>query len=195
MRACSGSRRAATAARPAPSIVDRNTGREHFQRADVVILAANGVGTPRLLLASDNLANSSDQVGRNLLHHTLVACEIWVDEPIGRPYGLCRLADQPRVRRDRRQPRLRQRLQLQLPDERRRRRAGDRLSVRTRDAPWGAATITGSSAISATASASSRSATTCRIPTTASRCRRPSGTRTACRSPSCTTSPARTTSG
>ena len=40
--------------------------------AEVVIVAANGVGTPRLLLASDNLANSSDQVGRNLLHHTLV---------------------------------------------------------------------------------------------------------------------------
>ena len=32
--------------------------------------------------ASDNLANSSDQVGRNLLHHTLVAGEIWVDEPM-----------------------------------------------------------------------------------------------------------------
>jgi choline dehydrogenase-like flavoprotein len=61
--------------------VDRNTGRRHFQRAEIVILAANGVGTPRLLLAS-GLANSSDQVGRNLLHHTLVACEMWVDEPL-----------------------------------------------------------------------------------------------------------------
>ena len=27
-------------------------------------------------------SNSSDQVGRNLLHHTLVALEMWVDEPI-----------------------------------------------------------------------------------------------------------------
>ena len=53
-----------------------------FQAAKIVVLAANGVGTPRLLLASDNLANSSDQVGRNLLHHTLVAMEMWVDEPI-----------------------------------------------------------------------------------------------------------------
>ena len=67
--------------------IDRNTGREHFQRAEVVILAANGVGTPRLLLASDNLANSSDQVGRNLLHHTLVACEMWVDEPLAAHTG------------------------------------------------------------------------------------------------------------
>ena len=55
--------------------------------AEVVILAANGVGTPRLLLASDNLANSSDQVGRNLLHHTLVACEMWVDEPLAAHTG------------------------------------------------------------------------------------------------------------
>ncbi len=62
--------------------VDRHTGQQHFQKARIVILAANGVGTPRLLLASDNLANQSDQVGRNLLHHTLVAGEIWVDEPV-----------------------------------------------------------------------------------------------------------------
>src|SRR6185312_6807625 len=62
--------------------LDRNSGTRRFLSADVVIIAANGVGTPRLLLASDNLANSSDQVGRNLLHHTLVSSEFWVDEPI-----------------------------------------------------------------------------------------------------------------
>lgn len=67
--------------------VDRTTGRQHRVTADVVVLAANGVGTPRLLLASDNLANSSDQVGRNLLHHTLVGCEIWVDEPLASHTG------------------------------------------------------------------------------------------------------------
>ena len=67
--------------------VDRNTGRQHRVTADVVVLAANGVGTPRLLLASDNLANSSDQVGRNMLHHTLVACEMWVDEPLAAHTG------------------------------------------------------------------------------------------------------------
>jgi choline dehydrogenase-like flavoprotein len=62
--------------------VDRRTGTRHFQAADVVILAANGVGTPRLLQMSDNLANSSDQVGRNLMHHTLVVSEMWVDQPL-----------------------------------------------------------------------------------------------------------------
>jgi choline dehydrogenase-like flavoprotein len=62
--------------------VDRATGLMHFQQADVVVLAANGIGTPRLLLASDNLANESDQVGRNLLHHTLVGCQVYVDEPL-----------------------------------------------------------------------------------------------------------------
>jgi len=54
----------------------------HFQTADIVIVAGNGVGTPRLLLMSNNLANRSDQVGRNLMHHTLVGCEMWVDEPL-----------------------------------------------------------------------------------------------------------------
>jgi 2-methyl-1,2-propanediol dehydrogenase len=62
--------------------IDRNSGMSAFQGAKIVIVASNGVGTPRLLLASDNLANSSDQVGRNLLHHTLVSSEMWVDEPI-----------------------------------------------------------------------------------------------------------------
>jgi len=47
---------------------DRAAGKCRFQAAAVVVLAANGVGTPRLLLASDNLAISSGQVGRNLLH-------------------------------------------------------------------------------------------------------------------------------
>ncbi len=69
------------------AFVDRTTGAQHFQSADVVILAANGVGTPRLLLASDNLANQSDQVGRNLLHHTLVSADFWVDEPIASHMG------------------------------------------------------------------------------------------------------------
>jgi 2-methyl-1,2-propanediol dehydrogenase len=62
--------------------VDRRTGVRHFQAADVVVVACNGVGTPRLLLMSDNLANRSDQVGRNLMHHTLVASEMWVEDPL-----------------------------------------------------------------------------------------------------------------
>jgi choline dehydrogenase-like flavoprotein len=67
--------------------VDRLTGRRHFQGADLVVLAANGVGTPRLLLASDNLANGSDQVGRNLMHHTLVSSEMWVEERLAPHMG------------------------------------------------------------------------------------------------------------
>jgi choline dehydrogenase-like flavoprotein len=54
--------------------IDRN-GAEHRQEADIVILAANGVGTPRLLLNSpssrfpDGLANSSGLVGKRLMLH------------------------------------------------------------------------------------------------------------------------------
>jgi choline dehydrogenase-like flavoprotein len=50
-------------------------GVEQFQAAEVVMLAANGVGTPRLLLNSvskrfpNGLANSSGLVGKNLMFH------------------------------------------------------------------------------------------------------------------------------
>ena len=50
-------------------------GVERFQPAEVVILAANGIGTPRLLLNSassrfpDGLANSSGLIGKNLMLH------------------------------------------------------------------------------------------------------------------------------
>jgi choline dehydrogenase-like flavoprotein len=47
--------------------VDRD-GNEHRQEADVVVVAANGVGTPRLLLLS-GLANSSGLVGKRLMLH------------------------------------------------------------------------------------------------------------------------------
>lgn len=47
--------------------VDR-TGVEHLTEASVVLLCANGIGTPRLLLLSD-LANSSGLVGRRLMLH------------------------------------------------------------------------------------------------------------------------------
>ena len=45
------------------------------QKAKAVVMACNGIGTPRLLLNStsglfpDGLANSSGQVGKNLMHH------------------------------------------------------------------------------------------------------------------------------
>jgi choline dehydrogenase-like flavoprotein len=54
--------------------LDRD-GTEHHQAASVVVLAANGVGTPRLLLLStspafrDGLANRSGLVGRRLMMH------------------------------------------------------------------------------------------------------------------------------
>ena len=49
-------------------------GHEHRVRANAVVVAANGVGTPRLLLMSDDthpdgLANSSGLVGKNLMIH------------------------------------------------------------------------------------------------------------------------------
>jgi choline dehydrogenase-like flavoprotein len=56
--------------------IDRD-GREHHQRAATVLVAANAVGTARLLLASadarhpDGLANSSGLVGRRLMLHPL----------------------------------------------------------------------------------------------------------------------------
>jgi choline dehydrogenase-like flavoprotein len=54
--------------------IDRD-GAEHFEPARVVVLAANAIGTPRLLLLSaspahpDGLANSSGLVGRRYMAH------------------------------------------------------------------------------------------------------------------------------
>jgi choline dehydrogenase-like flavoprotein len=54
--------------------IDRD-GNENFVAAKAVVLCANGIGTPRLLLLSDSavhpdgLANSSGLVGRNLMLH------------------------------------------------------------------------------------------------------------------------------
>jgi len=68
--------------------IDRERGERVFQGADLVVVSANGVGTPRLLLLSDSarfphgLANSNDVVGRYLQHHTLVAAEIWTEQPL-----------------------------------------------------------------------------------------------------------------
>jgi choline dehydrogenase-like flavoprotein len=61
-------------------------GTEQFQAAEVVIVACNGVGTPRLLLNSasakhpDGLANSSGQVGRNLMMHPWPVISGYVSE-------------------------------------------------------------------------------------------------------------------
>lgn len=73
-------------------------GNEYHQTADTVVLAANGVGTPRILLMSatdkypNGLANSSGLVGRNLmLHPTSLMLGIYEDAwnswigPAGQP--------------------------------------------------------------------------------------------------------------
>ena len=68
-------------------------GVEHFQPAEVVILACNGVGTPRLLLNSvsgrfpNGLANSTGLVGRNLMFHPYAYTYGYVDEPMDGNHG------------------------------------------------------------------------------------------------------------
>lgn len=49
--------------------------------AKYVVVAANGLETPKLLLMSD-VANSSDQVGRNLMDHTGQGLQFLADEPV-----------------------------------------------------------------------------------------------------------------
>jgi len=67
--------------------VDR-AGRRAFVAGDVVVLAANGIGTPRLLLASaqaghpDGLANASGLVGRRLMLHPFATVWGVFDEPL-----------------------------------------------------------------------------------------------------------------
>jgi len=63
-------------------------GIERFQPAEVVILACNGIGTPRVLLNSasprfpNGLANSSGQVGRNLMFHPYARIYGYFDAPM-----------------------------------------------------------------------------------------------------------------
>lgn len=68
--------------------IDLRTGARHHQRASKVVLCANGLGTPRLLLLSadhahpNGLANSSGLVGRYLMHHAWADLELVFDEPL-----------------------------------------------------------------------------------------------------------------
>ena len=73
-------------------------GVEQRQPAEVVVLACNGVGTPRLLLNSaskrfpDGLANSSGLVGKNLMFHPYAMVTGVFDEPLEGykgPAGCC----------------------------------------------------------------------------------------------------------
>jgi len=62
-------------------------GNEHRVNANAVVVAANGVGTPRLLLMSDDtysdgLANSSGLVGKNLMIHPNTAVTGVYDEDV-----------------------------------------------------------------------------------------------------------------
>jgi len=63
-------------------------GQIHEQKAELIIMACNGVGTPRILLNStsklfpEGLANRSDQVGRNLMFHPLTGVAGVFDEPM-----------------------------------------------------------------------------------------------------------------
>ena len=141
--------------------VDRSTGLRHFQAADVVVVAGNGVGTPRLLLMSGNLANGSDQVGRNLLHHTLVACEMWVDQPLGSHMGFVgALLSQQFAETDVARGFVNGFNFNCIASG----HAGSQAIgfMTPHGHPGAAITTPGSAAISATASACSRSATTCR---------------------------------
>ncbi|MDD9941900.1 MAG: GMC family oxidoreductase [Myxococcales bacterium] len=67
------------------------------QKAEIVVLACNGVGTPRLLLNSvssqhpNGLSNRSDQVGRNLMFHPVGVTLGIFEEELGHhgPVGCC----------------------------------------------------------------------------------------------------------
>jgi len=62
-------------------------GVEHFQPAEVVIVACNAIGTARILLNSasarfpDGLANSSGLVGKNLMFHPYARIAGWQSRP------------------------------------------------------------------------------------------------------------------
>jgi choline dehydrogenase-like flavoprotein len=64
-------------------------GRERVQKARAVVLAANGIGTPRLLLNSrsarfpQGLANENGLVGRHLMFHPYALVRGLFDRPLG----------------------------------------------------------------------------------------------------------------
>ncbi|PYI79591.1 MAG: GMC family oxidoreductase [Verrucomicrobia bacterium] len=73
--------------------VDR-ANKVHFQKAAVTVLAANGIGTPRLLLLSksskfpNGLANSSGLVGKRLMLHPFGTVVGLFAEDLGSTHGL-----------------------------------------------------------------------------------------------------------
>ena len=78
-------------------------GNLHEQKAEVVVVACNGVGTPRLLLNSksklfpEGLANSSGLVGKNLMFHPYAMVTGIFDEPLEGykgPTGCCLMSQE-----------------------------------------------------------------------------------------------------
>jgi choline dehydrogenase-like flavoprotein len=73
--------------------IDRD-GHLHFQKAAVIMLAANGIGTPRLLLNSasatspNGLANSSGLVGKRLMLHPFGTVVGLFDDDLASTHGL-----------------------------------------------------------------------------------------------------------
>lgn len=65
-----------------------NQKRSHKASASAFVLACNGIETPRLLLMAANtqnpngIANSSDQVGRNMMDHSGFHCTFLAKEPL-----------------------------------------------------------------------------------------------------------------
>ena len=63
-------------------------GNERFLAAEVVVLACNGVGTPRILLNSvsnqfpNGLANRNGLVGKNLMFHPYASIQGLFDQPL-----------------------------------------------------------------------------------------------------------------
>ncbi|MEI7944990.1 MAG: GMC family oxidoreductase [Actinomycetes bacterium] len=64
------------------------TGQEHITHANFVVMAGNGIGTPRILLNSASkehprgIGNSSDQLGRNLMLHPIPVVTGVFDEDV-----------------------------------------------------------------------------------------------------------------
>ncbi len=79
-------------ARVTAAVCAGRTGRFRVN-AERFVLAANGIGTPRLLLASASgafprgLANGSGLVGRRLMLHPYAWADGWFPEPLERPAG------------------------------------------------------------------------------------------------------------
>lgn len=68
--------------------INRLNGERHEVRAKLIVLAANSIGTPRLLLMSaqpghpNGLANGNGLVGTHLMFHSWSFEDFWFDEPL-----------------------------------------------------------------------------------------------------------------